>query len=54
MGDGSSILIISTVLGLAAVVQSFGLLYIGDTIYGLSQEKLQTLMFLQLVAGVDT
>ena len=45
------ILIVSSVLGLAAVVQSFGLLYIGDTIYGLSQEKLQTLMFLQLVAG---
>lgn len=45
------ILIVSTVLGLAAVVQSFGLLYIGDTVYGLSQEKLQTLMFLQLVAG---
>ncbi|MCP4383587.1 MAG: plasma-membrane proton-efflux P-type ATPase [Hyphomicrobiales bacterium] len=45
------ILIVSSVLGLMAVIQSFGLLYIGDTIYGLGQGELQTLMFLQLVAG---
>jgi len=45
------ILIVSSVLGLSAVVQSFGLLYIADTIYGMPQDQLQTLMFLQLVAG---
>ena len=45
------VLIVSSVLGLLAVVQSFGLLFIGDSLYGLGKPELQTLMFLQLVAG---
>ncbi|MEM7436462.1 MAG: plasma-membrane proton-efflux P-type ATPase [Myxococcota bacterium] len=44
-------LLISSALGLLAVVQSFGLLYIGDTVYGLARAELQTMMFLQLVVG---
>lgn len=44
-------LVLSTVLGLLAVAQSFGLLYIGDSLYGLGKPELQTMMFLQLVAG---
>ncbi|MCP4330814.1 MAG: plasma-membrane proton-efflux P-type ATPase [Alphaproteobacteria bacterium] len=44
-------LVVSTILGLLAVVQSFGLLYVGDSIYGLPRDQLQTMMFLQLVAG---
>ncbi|MCE5302138.1 MAG: plasma-membrane proton-efflux P-type ATPase [Planctomycetaceae bacterium] len=44
-------LTISSVLGLFAVVQSFGLLYLGDTVYKLDHAHLQTMMFLQLVAG---
>jgi magnesium-transporting ATPase (P-type) len=45
------VLPISSVLGLLAVIQSFGLLYLGDTIYHLDQVHLRTMMFLQLVAG---
>ena len=44
-------LTVSSVLGLVAVVQSFGLLYLGDTVYHLDHAHLQTMMFLQLVAG---
>ena len=33
------------------VIQSFGLLYLGDTIHHLQHSQLQTMMFLQLVAG---
>jgi H+-transporting ATPase len=44
-------LTVSSVLGLLAVIQSFTLLYIGDTVYGLDKPQLQTMMFLQLVAG---
>ena len=44
-------LVLSTVLGLLAVAQSFGLLYIGDSLYHLGKPELQTMMFLQLVAG---
>lgn len=44
-------LTISSVLGLVAIVQSFGLLYLGDTVYLLDHAHLQTMMFLQLVAG---
>lgn len=44
-------LVLSSVLGLLAVAQSFGLLYIGDSLYGLGKPELQTMMFLQLVAG---
>jgi H+-transporting ATPase len=44
-------LMVSSILGLLAVIQSFGLLYLGDTIYHLDAPHLQTMMFLQLVAG---
>lgn len=44
-------LTVSSVLGLVAVIQSFGLLFLGDTIYQLDRPHLQTMMFLQLVAG---
>lgn len=45
------VLVISSVLGLLGVIQSFGLLYLGDTLHHLDQPQLQTMMFLQLVAG---
>jgi H+-transporting ATPase len=45
------VLPISSVLGMLAVIQSFGLLYLGDTIFQLDQAHLRTMMFLQLVAG---
>src|SRR4029077_4898131 len=45
------VLVISSVLGLLAVIQSFGLLYLGDTVHHLNRPQLQTMMFLQLVAG---
>ena len=44
-------LTIASVVGLLAVIQSFGLLYLGDTVYQLDRPRLQTMMFLQLVAG---
>jgi H+-transporting ATPase len=45
------VLVISSVLGSLGVIQSFGLLYLGDTIHHLQHPQLQTMMFLQLVAG---
>src|SRR5437764_13634592 len=45
------VLMISSVLGLLGVIQSFGLLYLGDTLHHLDHLQLQTMMFLQLVAG---
>ncbi|HVI78167.1 MAG TPA: hypothetical protein VM715_08380, partial [Candidatus Acidoferrum sp.] len=45
------VLLISSVLGLLGVIQSFGLLYLGDTVHHLQHPQLQTMMFLQLVAG---
>jgi H+-transporting ATPase len=45
------VLVLSSVLGLLAVIQSFGLLYLGDTVHHLDHSHLQTMMFLQLVAG---
>ncbi len=45
------VLVISSVLGLLGVIQSFGLLYLGDTLHHLHHPQLQTMMFLQLVAG---
>src|SRR5207247_4386846 len=45
------VLMISSVLGLLGVTQSFGLLYLGDTLHHLDRPQLQTMMFLQLVAG---
>jgi H+-transporting ATPase len=44
-------LTVSSVLGLLAVVQSFVLLYLGESMMELERPKLQTMMFLQLVAG---
>lgn len=44
-------LTVSSVLGLVAIVQSFGLLYYGKTVSGLDDPHLKTMMFLQLVAG---
>src|SRR6184192_319765 len=45
------VLVLSSVLGLLGVIQSFGLLYLGDTVHHLDHSHLQTMMFLQLVAG---
>src|SRR3989440_568170 len=45
------VLVISSVLGLLGVIQSFGLLYLGSTVHHLQHPQLQTMMFLQLVAG---
>jgi H+-transporting ATPase len=45
------VLVISSVLGLLGVIQSFGLFYLGDTVHHLQHSQLQTMMFLQLVAG---
>jgi H+-transporting ATPase len=45
------VLLLASVIGLLAVVQSFGLLYLGDTVHHLDKPRLQTMMFLQLVAG---
>jgi H+-transporting ATPase len=39
------------VLGLLGVIQSFALLYLGDTLRHLQRPQLQTMLFLQLVAG---
>ncbi|HET6378243.1 MAG TPA: plasma-membrane proton-efflux P-type ATPase, partial [Methylocella sp.] len=45
------VLIVSSVLGALAVIQSFGMLYIGQNILNLGAPHVQTLLFLQLVAG---
>jgi H+-transporting ATPase len=43
---------IATVLGLAGVIESFGLFYLGDRVFHLSRETLQSLIYLKLsVAG---
>ncbi|MEO1191318.1 MAG: plasma-membrane proton-efflux P-type ATPase [Pseudomonadota bacterium] len=42
---------IASFLGLLSVVESFGLLYIGREFWQLGTEELQSIMFLQLVAG---
>jgi H+-transporting ATPase len=49
--DMHRVLVLSSVLGVLAVVQIFGLLWTGDTVYHLSRDQLRTTMFLQLVAG---
>lgn len=49
--DAASVLVISSVLGLLGVIQSFRLLYFADTLNRLDHPHLQTMMFLQLVAG---
>jgi len=43
--------VISSVPGLLGVIQSFSLLYLGDTLHHLDHPQVQTMMFLQLVAG---
>ena len=43
---------IATVLGIAGVVESFGLFYLGERVFHMSREMIQTLMYLKLsVAG---
>jgi H+-transporting ATPase len=43
---------ISTVLGIAGVVSAFGLFYLGERVFHLSRDQVQTLMYLKLsVAG---
>ena len=49
--DMRRVLIVSIVLGLLAVMQSFGLMYLGKTVLRVDAEQLKTMMFLQLVAG---
>src|SRR5437667_2332173 len=43
------VLVISSVLGLPGVIQSFALLYLGDTLHHLELPQLQTMLFLQIV-----
>jgi H+-transporting ATPase len=45
------VLALSSILGVVAAIESFVLLYAGDTIFHLSGPYLQTMMFLQLVVG---
>jgi H+-transporting ATPase len=46
------VLEISSVLGLVGVVAAFGLLYLGDRVFHLNRDQLQTLLYLKLsVAG---
>jgi len=45
------VLAVSSILGLLAVVQSFGLLAIGQNVLHLDPHQLQTTLFLQLVVG---
>jgi H+-transporting ATPase len=47
-----SVLSVATVLGIVGVIASFGLFYMGETVFHLSRESIQTLMYLKLsVAG---
>ena len=47
-----SVLGVATVLGIAGVVASFGLFYLGERVFHLDRAIIQTLMFLKLsVAG---
>jgi H+-transporting ATPase len=50
--DMPTVLGLATVLGITGVVASFGLFYLGERVFHLSQETIQTLMYLKLsVAG---
>ena len=50
--DMRSVLGVATTLGVFGVVASFGLLYLGENVFHLSLDKIQTLMYLKLsVAG---
>jgi H+-transporting ATPase len=47
-----SVLGVATTLGVIGVIASFGLLYMGETVFHLSRDAIQTLMYLKLsVAG---
>jgi len=47
-----SVLAIASVLGVAGVIASFGLFYLGERVFSLSRELIQTLIYLKLsVAG---
>jgi H+-transporting ATPase len=48
------ILVVSSVLGLLGVIQSFGLLYLGDTLHHLDRPQLQTMMFCNSLPGVTS
>lgn len=45
------LLTLSSVLGVVAVLESFGLMYIGDSLMHLDRAHLQSVMFLQLLVG---
>ncbi len=46
------VLTISTILGIAGVIAAFGLFYLGERVFNLSQTQIRTLMYLKLsVAG---
>jgi H+-transporting ATPase len=50
--DMPRVLGLATVLGVAGVIASFGLFYLGEQVFHLSQDTIQTLMYLKLsVAG---
>ena len=49
--DMRRVLGVATVLGLFAMLRSFGILYIGDTIFHLSDDMLRTLVYLNLSVG---
>ena len=42
---------VSTVLGIYAVIRSFGIFYLGDVVFHLSNDMLQTLVYLSLALG---
>jgi len=50
--DMRSVLGVATTLGIIGVIASFLLFYLGETVFHLSQDKIQTLMYLKLsIAG---
>jgi len=50
--DMRLVLGVATILGIAGVISSFGLYYLGESVFHLGRETLQTLMYLKLsVAG---
>ncbi len=49
--DMPRVFLISSILGIASVVESFLLLFLGKNVYLLDSSHIQTMMFLQLVAG---
>jgi len=49
--DMHRVLSISSILGFLSVIQTFGLMYVGDMVRHLATPQLQTAVFLQLVIG---